>query len=123
MQSMACPAMSLGRRYKEMPMGLPGNPRHATLDDGRGKIMTMLRRIWLTSSLVFLATLIFATFGVSFAAFSKSHEPVVIRNGFAQDYLLLATIMAVVGIVVASATVWLLMRLFRPKPPAPVSHF
>lgn len=83
----------------------------------------MLGRIWKSFCVACLATLTFATFGVSFAALSKSHDPVVIRNGFTHDYLLLAMITAAVGLLTAAMAIFILTRLFRSRPPAPVSHF
>lgn len=83
----------------------------------------MLKRIWVSFWLIFLATLTFASVFVALAAFSKSHDTIVMRNGFAHDYILLAIIAAVVGGFAGSVTVFIAMRLLRPKAPPPVSHF
>ena len=48
--------------------------------------------------------------GVAAAAYTKSHDPMVIRNGFFNDYTSLSLIMAVLGVLFVSISVYLIMK-------------
>ncbi len=59
---------------------------------------------------IFISVLGLASLGVAAAAYYKSKDMTVIRNGFFHDYMMLSVITATVGILLVSVSVWLIMR-------------
>ncbi|MEI9904964.1 MAG: hypothetical protein WDN06_14115 [Asticcacaulis sp.] len=66
----------------------------------------MLDTFWM----IFISIIGLGCLGVAAAAFTKSHDPVVIRNGFLSDYTHLSLVFAVFGILFVSISVWLIMK-------------
>ncbi len=85
--------------------------------------MALLKRIWAIAWLGLVTGLMCAALVVAVAAVLKMHDAVVIRNGFAHDYRGLAIVMAAVASFLAAVAVASAIRLLRPRPAPPVSHF
>ncbi len=66
----------------------------------------ILNTFWM----LFISAIGLGCLGVAAAAFTKSHDPNVIRNGFLSDYTNLSLLFAVFGILFVSISVWLIMK-------------
>ncbi|MEI9904289.1 MAG: hypothetical protein WDN06_10130 [Asticcacaulis sp.] len=66
----------------------------------------ILNTFWM----LFISVIGLGCLGVAAAAFTKSHDPNVIRNGFLSDYTNLSLLFAVFGILFVSISVWLIMK-------------
>ncbi len=73
--------------------------------------------------LVILSGFGVACLGFAAAAYTKSTSPLAAQSGHSHDYIVLAIMTAFIGTFLLSIAVWLLKGLFRPKAPAPVTHF
>lgn len=81
-------------------------------------------RIVLGVLLTLPAALGLGCLAVAAAAWSKSHEVAVIRNGFLNDYMSLAAIMGGAGLVMVVAVAIAVFFLLRRKTPTPPdAHF
>ena len=79
-------------------------------DESHHEPTSWWRMVLDTMWMLVISALGLACLGVASAAYFKSHDPTVIRNGFLTDYTSLSLIMAVVGVLFVSIAVWLIMK-------------
>ncbi len=84
-----------------------------------------MARFFTFTWLAIASSLGLACLAIAAAALRKSHDPLVIQNGFQNDYFSLAAIMGGLGaLFVIVATVGLVSTLRRkPTLPPPADHF
>ncbi len=83
-----------------------------------------MKRFFSTLLVVITSVFGIACLSIAAAAFKKSSDPLVIRNGFHTDYITLTVVFGVIGILALVFLVLaLLLALRQRKPAPPAAHF
>ena len=82
----------------------------ASSDEHGHEHVSWLRMLLDTVWMLIISFLGLGCLGVAAAAYIKSHDPAVIRNGFLNDYVSLSLVMAICGVLFVSISVWLIMK-------------